>query len=368
MALRDKIRNRNELASLCEQFRREGKVVGFTSGAFDLLHAGHADYLEKARERCDILCVGVNTDASVRQYKGENRPIVPEAQRAELLAALEAVDYVFLFSERRNAANIEALKPDLYIKAGDYEKSGLTSAELVEKHGGQALLIPVTHAVSTTAILDKIRREGAGAEGLSVHPGETPAVALPGPPRKTAPAAFLDRDGVINEEVGYLHDPEQFQLVPGAGEGLRQLQDMGYRLVVVTNQCGIGLGYFSKEDFFRVNSAMFKALKPYGVALDRIYYCPHGYSEKCQCRKPQTAMMEQAVKDLNIDLNHSALIGDRTSDMEAARRLGIQGILLRTGAAGGDGQFDMAEAVVLDNLPAAARWLLERERANREPG
>ena len=131
-SIAEKILTRGQVAEICRKAREEGRKIAFTSGAFDLMHAGHADYLQKARAICDILVVGVNTDASVRAYKGPGRPIVPERERAELVAALEAVDYVFLFCERRNAGNLEAIRPDFYIKAGDYDKSELTSAGIVK--------------------------------------------------------------------------------------------------------------------------------------------------------------------------------------------------------------------------------------------
>ncbi len=354
-----KILTRDQVAEQCEQLRANGKTIGFTSGAFDLLHAGHAEYLEAAKEHCDILVVAVNTDDSVRSYKGEGRPIVDENMRARLVAALESVDYVFLFSERRNAANIDAIKPDLYIKAGDYDASGLTSAPLVEKHGGKAMLIPVKTNVSTT----QLAQRAAESLGMSAADDNTEASPLTTPPPKAAPAVFLDRDGTINLEVEYLHEPEHFELLPGAGEGMRRFQDMGYRIVVVTTQAGIGLGYFTKEDFYKVNRAMFRALKPFGVTIDRIYFCPHNVTENCQCRKPETGLIERAQKDLNLDLSHSVMIGDKTSDLEAARRAGLTPIAVTTGHACEDGEYDVTPAFRVDTIDEAAQKVLEKERS-----
>jgi D-glycero-D-manno-heptose 1,7-bisphosphate phosphatase len=358
--LDEKILTRDQIAKHCEQIRAEGKTIGFTSGAFDLLHAGHAEYLETAKQHCDILVVAVNTDASVRSYKGPGRPIVDENMRVRLIAALESVDFVFLFSERRNAANIEAIRPNLYIKAGDYDASGLTSAPLVEKHGGKALLIPVKTNVSTT----QLAQRAAESLGIGAADGSTDneTSTLPTPPPKTAPAVFLDRDGTINREIEYLHEPERFELLPGAGEGMRRFQDMGYRIVIVTTQAGIGLGYFTKEDFYKVNRAMFRALKPHGVTIDRIYFCPHAVTEKCQCRKPETGLIERAQKDLNLDLSHSVMIGDKTSDLEAARRAGLTPIAVTTGHGCKDGQYDTAPAFRVESIDEAARKVLENER------
>lgn len=152
-----KVTSREKLAPQVAAWRAEGKIVAFTSGAFDLLHWGHVAYLETAKEQCDVLIVGVNTDESVQSYKGEERPIISEEARMRVVAALESVDYVFLFGEERNNQNMEVLKPSLYIKAGDYHESELTSANVVKKYGGEILIVPLKEGYSTTSIIDEIR-------------------------------------------------------------------------------------------------------------------------------------------------------------------------------------------------------------------
>ncbi len=360
----EKLKSREEVAALCAQARAQGKRVGFTSGAFDLLHAGHVDYLEKARQACDLLVVGVNSDASVRAYKGPQRPLVSAAQRAEVVAALESVDLVFIFPERRNKVNIQLLRPDLYIKAGDYQEAQLTSKEEVESYGGKVLLIPVSRGVSTTEILRRAASTQALQEGVEEKAG---AVHIRRPKPKPAPAVFVDRDGTILEEIPYLHEPEKARLLPLAAEGLRRFQDMGYRIVVLTNQGGIGLGYFPLEDFYRVNSAMLKLLHRHGVRVDKTYFCPHGLAEQCECRKPGIALLRLAVDQLNVDLSRSIVIGDRTSDVETARRAGCRSILLRTGATGNDGEYPGTPDAVVDNLLEAAQIALEWERGPVQP-
>lgn len=151
------IKTREELKKICENLRKKRKKIGFTSGAFDLIHVGHIEYLKKAKELCDVLIVGVNSDRSVKLYKDPIRPIVPEGQRAKIVSELKPVDYVFIFNERRNKKNIEILKPDYYIKAGDYSTEQLTSKKIAEKFGGKAKLIPLKTKTSTTDIIKKIR-------------------------------------------------------------------------------------------------------------------------------------------------------------------------------------------------------------------
>ncbi len=359
----DKILTREGVREICIAARAENKKVGFTSGAFDMLHVGHAEFLEQARAACDLLVVAVNSDASVRRYKGPDRPYFLEQHRAQLVAALASVDYVFLFSERRNAQNIEAIQPNYYFKAGDYQAGELTSASVVEKYGGVAKLIKIQTDVSTTKNIQSILGSSSG-ENSPVDDGveNAEAISLDVAPGKSRPAVFLDRDGTINLEIEYLHDAEKFELLPGAGEGMKALQNMGYRLVVVTTQAGIGLGYFSKEDFYKVNRAMFRALGPFGVTLDQILFCPHGKAENCDCRKPNTGLFERAAADLNIDLPNSIVIGDKTSDLEAGRRLGLTTIAVDTGHGCKDAEFDIVPDYQAADLADAAQWLLQRER------
>jgi D-glycero-D-manno-heptose 1,7-bisphosphate phosphatase len=358
--IQSKIKSRDELASICGTLRAKGRKIGFTSGAFDLLHAGHADYLEKARALCDALIVGVNSDRSVREYKGPDRPIMPESQRIRLVAALEPVDYAFLFDERRNSKNIEILKPDFYIKAGDYREASLTSAGLLKSFGGEVRLIPVEWPVSSTAVIAKILSlSDAAAEHFVEKDG---AEHLERVPAKRSPAAFLDRDGTLIEESEYLHEPERVRILPNAVEGMKRFQDMGYRIVLITNQPGIGVGYYSKEDFYRVNRTLFRSFSGAGVLVDKVYFCPHSKSEKCECRKPGQALVRRAAEELNLDLSKSVMIGDKTSDIETGKRAGMKTVLVRTGFGGKDGEYAATPDATADDLLDAAERILKTER------
>src|ERR1700758_831706 len=138
----------DDLLDVLKQWRAQHYSIGFTCGAFDLLHAGHVDYLEKAKALCDRLVVGVNSDDSIREYKNPHRPIVDEDHRMMLVAALRFVDAVVLMRETRPAHLISVLRPDFYIKGGDYGKDQLRSAEVVESYGGRCEVIPVEHDIS----------------------------------------------------------------------------------------------------------------------------------------------------------------------------------------------------------------------------
>ena len=355
MSLKDKIKTREELASLCEAFRRNGQTVGFTSGAFDILHAGHVDYLEKASGMCDVLITGVNSDESVKKYKGKNRPINSQDERAIVVAGLESISFVFIFSERRNSANIESLKPDLYIKAGDYSENKLTSKEIVEKHGGKAILITIQHNVSTSQIISKLSVE----EEVSEEEG---TLRFNAKSSKSGPVVFFDRDGTINKEIGYLHEPEKFELLPNAAEGIKKLYDMEYRIAVATNQPGIGLGYYTKEDFFKVNMQMLKELSLAGIMIEKTYFCGHSKSENCDCRKPEPAMILRGLTDLGADPTQCYMVGDRTCDIEAGKRAGVNTILVKTGSGGKDGEYEAIADYVASDLLDAAEHILSKER------
>ncbi|SRR5579885_1865251 len=174
LSLIDKIQDRQSLAAMLRKRQAAGAVVVFTNGCFDLLHLGHVRYLQAARALGDLLVVGVNNDASARALKGAGRPLVPEDERAEVLAALACVDYVTIFEEKTAVALVEALRPDVYVKGGDYAASGaaasidetrLPEAAPVRAYGGQVRLIPYLPEHSTTALIARILARCAGAEG-----------------------------------------------------------------------------------------------------------------------------------------------------------------------------------------------------------
>jgi D-beta-D-heptose 7-phosphate kinase/D-beta-D-heptose 1-phosphate adenosyltransferase len=144
--------------------KRNGRRVVFTNGCFDLLHPGHIRSLEQARALGDVLIVGLNSDASVRQLKGEGRPVIPESERAEILAALESVDAVVIFDDLTPREVIARLLPDVLVKGGDWPGDQIVGREEVEAAGGRVVRAPVVPGYSTTDILKKIR-EGAPASG-----------------------------------------------------------------------------------------------------------------------------------------------------------------------------------------------------------
>ncbi|MBI4302232.1 MAG: D-glycero-beta-D-manno-heptose 1-phosphate adenylyltransferase [Chloroflexi bacterium] len=142
-----------------ERFKEKGKTLVLTNGCFDLLHLGHIRYLAQAKALGDILVVGLNSDSSTRKIKGPERPIIPEDERAQLVAALVFVDYVIIFSETTAQGLVTALKPEIYVKGGDYSREGkaLPEAPEVATYGGRVVILPYTEGLSSSTIIHKIR-------------------------------------------------------------------------------------------------------------------------------------------------------------------------------------------------------------------
>jgi D-glycero-D-manno-heptose 1,7-bisphosphate phosphatase len=168
--------------------------------------------------------------------------------------------------------------------------------------------------------------------------------------------ALLDRDGTIIVERNYLSDPNGVELLPGAASGLRKLRDEGYRLVLVTNQSGIGRGFFTAETVDRIHSALQQQLAVVGVSLDGIYICPHTPEDCCDCRKPEPGLVWKAASELNFDPRNAVVIGDKRCDVELAQSVGAVSVLVKTGYGAKHLRAVHAD-VVADDLEDAARRL-----------
>lgn len=160
--LNKKIKTIGPMKAIVARLKSRGKKVVFTNGCFDILHVGHVRYLRKAKNQGDILVIGLNTDRSVREIKGEKRPVVPEKERAEVLAALEFVDYVVLFDEPDPLRLIEALEPNVLVKGADWPKSRIIGREIVEKIGGRVVRVPLVGGASSTGVIEKIIKAYCG--------------------------------------------------------------------------------------------------------------------------------------------------------------------------------------------------------------
>ena len=139
---------------------------------------------------------------------------------------------------------------------------------------------------------------------------------------------FLDRDGVINKEVGYLHKVEDFEFIDGVFNSCQYFQSLGYQIIIVTNQSGIERGYYTKEDFLVVTDWMLKQFKYHEIEVLDVFYCPHSPESGCDCRKPKPGMFIQANDKYHIDMSNSWMIGDKEADVQAANMAGISNTIL----------------------------------------
>jgi len=181
-------------------------------------------------------------------------------------------------------------------------------------------------------------------------------------------AVFLDRDGTINEEVGFLNNPDQLKLITGTAEALKLLNNMGFLTVVISNQSGIARGFLTEDRLLEINRELTTMLRESGAIIDKIYYCPHHpdaeisrYHRDCDCRKPNPGMLRRAAEELSVDLQKSFVIGDKISDLTAGFAAGCRTVLVLTGYGRKSqqriGELSFAPDFIAQDLLDAARWI-----------
>lgn len=163
-------------------------------------------------------------------------------------------------------------------------------------------------------------------------------------------AIFLDRDGTLNEDSGYVHKIEDFKLLPGVIEGLNLLKEK-YLFFIITNQSGIGRGYYTEQDFWKFNFKLLEQLEKNGIKIEKTYFCPHTKEMNCDCRKPKTKFLEEITVEYEIDLNQSWMIGDHPSDVEFGKNAGCKTIFLLTGH-GSKHKHELKEKQIVPDITA----------------
>lgn len=173
------------------------------------------------------------------------------------------------------------------------------------------------------------------------------------------PAVFLDRDGTINIDTGYLADPGQLRLIDGAADAIRRLNEAGIKVIVVSNQSGVGRGFFTDADAAKVNERLVELLAAQGARVDGIYYCPHLPEDGCRCRKPAAGLVDDAAQEHAVEIRRSCVVGDKASDIGLAHNLGVKSVLVLTG----NGKEELSKSspapdYVAQDLADAAHWIL----------
>ena len=184
------------------------------------------------------------------------------------------------------------------------------------------------------------------------------------------PAVFLDRDGTINEQMGYINHLSRFHLLPKVCEAIKLFNDHGFLVIVVSNQSGVGRGYFPRDLVYEIHDAMEQSLGLKNARVDAIFFCPHypqanlkEYAIQCNCRKPATGLIEKACDTFEIDMENSYVVGDRYTDIELAKNTNLKGILVKTGYGLGDIEYILPAKIVnpsyiADDLYDAVKWII----------
>jgi D-glycero-D-manno-heptose 1,7-bisphosphate phosphatase len=240
------------------------------------------------------------------------RPVVPERERMYVVAGLAAVDAVVLLEDVRPLSLLLRWKPDLYIKGGDYAEDSLRSADAVKEYGGKVAVVKSGFETSSSKLIERMGVIAAHAE---------PDTALS---QGSQGLVLLDRDGTLIRNVPFLHDPAKVEILPGVIDGLLKLQAAGLRLAIVSNQQGIGLGYYTVQDFIAVNQRLLRELGARGIRISKIYFCPHSLAEQCSCRKPATGMITRAMREFGASPEETFMAGDSDDDMQAGADAGCQ--------------------------------------------
>lgn len=297
---RNKIKSQPEIVQIIRNLRKKGKIIVTCNGSFDILHTGHFNFLKEAKKQGDIFIVLLNSDKSIKRYKGPQRPINNQKDRAEALANLVYVDYVVIFNEINPKKVLNMVKPNIHCSGADWGKN-CVEAEVVEKNKGRIKVLKWIKGFSTSKIVN------------------VPSVR----------AVFLDRDGVINiNKPGYVYRIEDFKFTPFAIQALQKLSKTDFKIIIITNQSGIARGYFTEKDLAKLHQWLLSIFKDKGIRIDKIYYCPHHPKQNCSCRKPKSGMIEKAAKDFGINLSKSWIIGDREKDILAGKEVNLRTILM----------------------------------------
>jgi rfaE bifunctional protein nucleotidyltransferase chain/domain len=311
--LKEKLKTFEKIQPILDNLRKQGKTIVTLNGSFDLIHSGHIYMFQEAKKQGDILILGLNSDKSYKEYKDKRGPLISEKHRAAMLAALADIDYIVLFDETTPIRFLKTVKPDVHCNGSEYGKDCIESETL--KHINTRLhVIPELHSeedrFSTTNLIDTI-----------IERFKKPKIK----------AVFLDRDGILNVDSGYVFKTEEFQFVEGIIDVLLYLKELGYKFFITTNQSAIATGKYTIEDMEKFNVHLIKEFKKHNIEFEHIYYCPHHPSvEPCDCRKPGFVMWQRAKKEYNVDMKNSWSIGDKITDVIAGKKAGTKTILVQS--------------------------------------
>ena len=306
--MNSKVKSQKEIIEIARDLKKQGKRTIALSGSFDILHADHIKSFKEAKGQGDVLIVLLNSDKSIKTYKGPSRPINEQKCRIEVLSAIEYIDYAVVFDEITPVEILSKIQPAVFCQGKEWGKNCI-ERKAVEGYGGKIRIFKHTLSTSTSEIARKISDVYFKPE---------------------IKAVFLDRDGTINAtHPGYVRNPGQFKFQLGAVEAIKKLSKTDYKIIVITNQSGIAKAVVSENNLAEIHNKMISDLKRKGGRIDAVYYCPHFPDSGCGCRKPEIGMFLKAAKDFEINLSKSWMVGDEEKDVVAARMANIKAIKIK---------------------------------------
>jgi len=299
------IKNLENLILKSENINKSFETIGMISGSFDNLHAGHKHALSFSKEYCDHLIVLVNSDNSIKSYKGKNRPFEKISTRIENLEKYNNKLIIYEFDDLIPNKLIETIKPNFYFLPREW------SSNPVEK-----------------TILEKIDCKLIIHTSLSGFSTSSDASKNEIKKFKENSAIFLDRDGTINDDVGYLSDKSKINIPEENLIGLKLISKLKYLNIIITNQSGVSKGLLSENKLKEINKCLIDKIESYGGRIDKVYYDISSNKNPSRFRKPNNGMILKAVDEFNVVLRNSWLIGDKDTDIELAKKNNIRSIYI----------------------------------------
>lgn len=299
------IDNKEDLERKISEFKNNNLKIGTISGSFDCLHDGHKFSLNFCIEKVDKLIVLVNSDKSISNYKGKNRPIENINKRLESLEKYSSNNFYYVFDNLVPNETLDFIKPDIHFISKDWSDNPV-EGHIIEENGGKVIEHPHLEGISTSIKLETNE--------------DTEEVNK---------AIFFDRDGTINDDVGYLNNLEEISISENTLEALKRISKLDYLNIIVTNQSGVERGYLTLEILNDINKKIKEIIEQHHGRINHIYFDTSTAENPSKYRKPANGMIIKAVEDYNISLKDSWVIGDRDTDIELGKMCNMKSILIK---------------------------------------
>lgn len=296
------INSKRKLQSLLNELSLENFTIGAISGGFDILHDGHKSALEFASSQVDKLFVLVNSDKSIKTYKGKHRPYNNYSKRVKLLNKKYPGNIYIQMHELIPNSLLETIQPNIYFISEEWSNSPV-ELQVLNKINCNVIPHPQIEGISTTSLSKEEVKSNS--------------------------AIFFDRDGTINEDFGYINNSSLIEISKNNLETMKKFAQLSYLLFIVTNQSGVSKKLISKKEFFEVNNQVVSQIEDFGGRVDKTYYDFSSSLNPSKYRKPNIGMVLKAVKEFDVSLVNSWVIGDKDSDIELGKNCNMKTIYIK---------------------------------------